>query len=246
MKRSNHFAPFGIKIYKNRWHLLSAFALILLPFLFVAFVLPLNLAEKLWFLQQLSLSALRLFAAYAISAILSIVLALFLSRGKIGNFFLPIFDVMQSFPTFAMLPLVVYWFGASNITVIIFLVVTIIWPMLFAVISSQKLVKEELEESAHVFGARGWKKLLYFDMPIIYPGFITGSIVGLGEGWEAAVGGEIIVGMKSGGLGAFFAQNSTNGHIVIFGVLALLLFIFTVNKLLWLPLLEKSHKLLAE
>jgi hypothetical protein len=60
------------------------------------------------------------------------------------------------------------------------------------------------------------------------------------------VGAEIIVGLQSGGLGAFFNNNSESGHLVIFGVLALLLFVFALNKLLWLPLLEKSHRLLAE
>ncbi|MBI2637797.1 MAG: ATP-binding cassette domain-containing protein [Candidatus Sungbacteria bacterium] len=34
--------------------------------------------------------------------------------------------------------------------------------------------------------------MLYFTVPVAFPGLITGSIVGLGEGWEAIVGAEII------------------------------------------------------
>lgn len=245
MKRTKHFAPFGIKIYKNKLHLVIALSLVILPFLFVAFVLPLSLDEKQLFLRQLIMSSWRLFVAYIISGALALVLAILFSRGKIGNIFLPIFDVLQSFPTFAMLPLAVYWLGPGNLTVILFLVITIVWPMLFAIISSQKIIREDWEEAATIYGATGWKRLIHFSLPISYPGFITGSIVGLGEGWEALVGSEIIVGLH-GGLGQFFESNGTDGRIVIFGVLALLMFIFSLNKLLWLPLLEKSHKSLQE
>src|SRR2546423_1203642 len=135
MHKTKHFAPFGIKIYHNKLHLLLTLSLVVLPFLFIAVGLPLNSDQKLLFLNQLIVSFGRLVIAYIISGALALLLALFLSRGRVGNVFLPIFDVMQSFPTFAMLPLAVYWLGAGNITVILFLVITIIWPMLFAIIS---------------------------------------------------------------------------------------------------------------
>ncbi len=238
--------PYYLKIYNGRWHIVFTLAIVLLPFLFVAFVLPFSIEEKKVFVYDLLFSSFRLIVAYVISVFLAILFALFLSRGKIGDFFLPLFDVMQSFPTFAMLPLVVKYFGAGNITVIIFLVVTIIWPLLFAIISAQKLVKEEWNEAATIFGAKGWRRLLYYSLPLSYPGLITGSIVGLGEGWEAVVGAEIIVGLQQNGLGSFFNSNSDSSSVVLFGVFALLLCIFVLNKFIWLPLLHKSHSLLTE
>lgn len=233
-------------IYRKRIHLIITFAIILLPFLFIAFALPFSVEEKKIFAIDLFFSSFRLIIAYVISVVLAMLFALFLTHGKIGNFFLPFFDVMQSFPTFAMLPLVVRYFGVSNTTVIIFLVVTVIWPVLFGVISAQKLVKEEWNEASKIFGARGWKHLIYYALPLSYPGLITGSIVGLGEGWEAVVGAEIIVGLQRDGLGSFFSANSASTTIVLFGVFALLLCIFVLNKFVWLPLLEKSHRMLAE
>jgi ABC-type nitrate/sulfonate/bicarbonate transport system permease component len=235
-----------LKIYRRRSHVAITLAIVLLPFLFILFALPLSAADKKVFIDDLLSSAGRLFVAYGISVVLAIILALFLTRGKIGAFFLPFFDVMQSFPTFAMLPLVVRVFGAGNTTVIIFLVVTIIWPVLFAIISAQKLVKDEWNEAADIYGATGWKRLVYYYLPLSYPGLIIGSIVGLGEGWEAVVGAEIIVGLQSEGLGKFFDANGGSASIVLFGVFALLLCIFVMNKLIWLPLLDRSHKLLSE
>lgn len=235
-----------LKIYHKRWHVLATLLIVLLPFLFVAFVLPLTVEQKKAFTGDLLISTVRLGVGYVISVFLATLFALFLTRGKIGAFFLPFFDVMQSFPTFAALPLVMRYFGASNTTVIIFLVVTIIWPVLFAIISAQKLVKDEWNEAADIYGAKGWRRILYYYLPLSYPGLIVGSIVGLGEGWEAVVGAEIIVGIQSGGLGSFFNRNGDSTSIVLFGVFALLLCIFVLNKLIWLPLLEKSHKLLTE
>lgn len=247
MQRNHaHHSPFGFRIYRKRIHLLVTFLVIALPFLFLAFVAPIAHLDRSAFLSDLAISTIRLAIAYVIALALAIICGLSLSHGRVGNFFLPVFDVLQSFPTFAMLPLVVYWFGKSDTTVIIFLVVTLIWPMLFAIISALKLVHPDWEEAATVFGATGWKRLVYFALPVAFPGVVTGSIIGLGEGWEAVVGAEIIVGFHGNGLGSFFNQHGTSTGVVLFGVTALLLFIFSLNKLVWLPLLEQSHKRLTD
>ena len=235
-----------VRIYKKRWHLLLTMFVVALPFLFVWFFVPDTVINRRDFSLDLLYSTIRLIIAFFISVVLAIVLGLSLSKGKLGDFFLPVFDVLQSFPSFAVLPLAVHYFGKSDLTVISFLVITIIWPVLFAVISSLKLVKAEWEEAAQIYGATGVKRFFHFALPLSYPGLITGSIVGLGEGWEAVVGAEIIVGLGNHGLGNFFLEHGETGKVALFGVFALLLFIFAMNKIIWLPLLEKSHKLLSE
>ena len=221
------------------------FIVVILPVLFSLVILPLSHINAGTFLKDLGISALRLIIAYAISLFVALAAALLLIEGRLGAFFLPLFDVLQSFPSFALLPLIILWFGKSDLTVITFLVVTIIWPLLFAIISSMKTVREDWEEAATVFGARGWKRLAYFSLPISYPGIVTGSIVSLGDGWDSVIGAEIIVGLQAAGLGNFFTQAGST-QLILFGVLAMLLFIFAINKILWLPLLEKSHRLLTE
>ncbi len=234
-----------VKVYTHRLHIVITLIVVALPFFGFLFFVPSSAVHKRMFLESLGASSIRLLVAYFISVMLIIPLAL-LSRGRLGKIFLPFFDVMQSFPSFAMLPLVVKVLGASDATVIFFLIVTIMWPMLFAVISSQKLIREDWEEAATIFGATGWKRFTKFLLPISYPGIVTGSIVGLGEGWEAVVGAEIIAGLKQQGLGTFFSTNSESTTAILFGVTALLLFILSLNKIIWLPLLERSHQLLTE
>lgn len=231
----------GLTIYKKRWHLAVTFLIILLPFLFILVFSQFTGVAARQVFMDLGASFMRVIIAYFISLVAGVFLALLLGQGKIGAFFLPVFDVLQSFPSFALLPLFTLWFGIGNVAAIFFLVITIIWPIVFATLSSIRMVRKDLEEAAFIFGARGIKKLFAFTVPVALPGLVTGSIVGLGEGWEAIVGAEII-GITPG-IGGFLNSASVRGDIPVlaFGIMALLLLLFSFNKLVWLPLLKRSH-----
>ena len=233
--------PHRIKIYKKRWHLVVTFVVIVLPFFFIAAFSRITGVEATSIFADLGRSAFRMAIAYAITVVLALFLSIVFGQGKIGNFFLPVFDVLQNFPSFALLPLFTLWFGPGNFSVIVFLVITIIWPILFSILSSIHMVRKDLEEAAYIFGARGWKKIWAFTIPNVFPGLMTGSLVGLGDGWEAVVGAEII-GLTPG-IGKFLGDASAaeNIRVLAFGIIALLLFIFTLNKLIFLPLLKRSQ-----
>ena len=228
--------------YARRWHVLFAFSLIILPIgFFLVFSKIAHIATADLF-ADITISLFRVFVAYIIAAGLAWLCSILFYRGRASTIALPIFDVMQSIPTFAALPLAVLFWGKTNFTVIFFLVLTIIWPILFSITSSLKLIKSDYHEAVEVYGLRGWKRVRIFLWPASIPGLITGSIVGLGEAWEALVATEIIVGMGTG-LGSFFQHFSSNPKITAFGILGVLLLVFSINKLIWLPLLEKSHSL---
>ena len=231
--------------YKNRLHLLITLVFVIMPFLFILIFSKLAHLTSGQLFKDLSVSFLRILIAYIIAAILAWLLAAAFYKGKRAIVALPVFDVLQSFPTFAILPLATYFWGASNFTIIFFLILTIIWPILFSIISSLKLIKKDWEEAVEISRIKGFSYIKLFVWPASIPGLITGSIVGLGEGWEALVATEIIVDIQSG-LGSFFQSVSTNLSLTAFGIFGLLLIIFVINKLLWLPLLEKSHRKMEE
>lgn len=233
------------RIYQSRTHLLVTLFFIALPFLFFLLFSNLSHIATGRLFEDIFISITRLVVAYFIAVFLGWICAVSFFRGKRAIIALPIFDVLQSFPTFAALPLASYFLGVSNTTVIIFLVVTIIWPIFFSIISSLKLLQRDWEEAVEISGLSGWNYISRFLWPASITGLITGSIIGLGEGWEALVATEIIVGIKSG-LGSFFDQFSKNAWVTAFGILGLLLIIFSINKLVWIPLLEMSHKRMEE
>jgi ABC-type nitrate/sulfonate/bicarbonate transport system permease component len=234
-----------IKIYKTRWHLIATLIIVAIPFIFLLLFSQFADIDAVILFKDIGVSFFRLFIAYIIAVVLAWICAVLFHKGKRAAIALPIFDVLQSFPTFAALPIAVYFWGATNFTVIFFLVITIVWPIFFSVISSLRLAKRDWEEAAEIYHLRGLIYIKKFLLPISVPGLITGTIVGLGEGWEALVATEIIIKIKSG-LGNFFQNVSSNTTITIFGILGLLLLIFSINKLIWLPLLNRSHKLMEE
>ncbi len=234
-----------LKIYESRLHLFVTLAVIIAPFLFLLIFSRLThiAAGKLW--SDISVSFFRIFIAYLIAAALGWLAAVSFYKGRRAAVALPIFDVLQSFPTFAALPLATFFWGPSNFTIIFFLVITIIWPLFFSIIGSLKLVRRDWEEVAEIASLRGWRYVRHFLWPVSITGLITGSIIGLGEGWEALVATEIIVNANAG-LGRFFGFFANNTNITAFGILGFLVLIFSINKLIWLPLMEWSHKRMGE
>ena len=240
---SHHVRHMGIGtgIYKSLGHLVVTIIIVVLPFLFFLLFSRAAALSTGELFADVFISVGRLFFAYVVAAALGWLFAVSVYRGKISAVALPVFDVLQSFPTFALLPLVTLAWGKSELTIIFFLVITIIWPVFFTVVSQLKLLKSEWQEAVQISGLSGRHYLKYYLWPASLPGLITGSIIGLGEGWEALVATEIIVNHPIG-LGSFFQNYSQSPYITGFGIFGLLLLIFCVNKLIWLPLLDWSHK----
>jgi ABC-type nitrate/sulfonate/bicarbonate transport system permease component len=234
-----------LKIYPSKKHLVITFLFIVMPFVFLLFFSRFaNIDAKTMF-KDFFISLWRLLVAYIIAAFIGWLFAVFFYHGRPSKIALPLFDVLQSFPTFAALPIATLFWGVSNLTVIVFLVMTIIWPIFFSIISSLKLIRKDWQESAQIYQLSGFNYFKFFLLPISIPGLVTGSIIGLGEGWEALVATEIIVGINSG-LGQFFDSFSNNVVITTLGIFGLLLLIFSINKIIWLPLLDWSHEMMED
>lgn len=237
-----------IKIYQPPLHSLH-FAVtlffVVLPFLALLLFSRLAHIASGRLLLDVLISSWRMLVAYLIAVILGWIFAVAFYRGKKATIALPFFDVLQSFPSFALLPLVIFTWGTSSYTVIFFLVLAIIWPIFFSIISSLKLIRQDWQEVAEIFDVKGIMYIKKFLIPVSFPGLITGSIVGLGDGWEVLIATEIIVGMRTG-IGNFFQSFSHNPTVTVFGILGFLLFVFTINKFVWLKLLEWSHRKMEE
>ena len=194
-------------------------------------------------------SLARTSVAYVIALVLALILASVITAGRvIENLSLPIFDVLQSFPSFALFPvLVVALAHYPEVVIDAVLVITMIWPILFAVIGGLKNRREDLEEAATIFGAHGFKRLRSFTLPELLPAIVNGSIVAWGNAWEFIIGAELLVHVNSGVghyLGAVGAAHQ-NGLLAV-GILALMFALFVVNKLVWLPLLKRSTEYQTE
>lgn len=232
-------------IYRSRLHLLATVFLLILPFAFFLFFARVTAISSPELFANIGISLVRLFVAYVIALTLAWTCAILFYQGRRAVVALPLFDVFQSFPTFAALPLATVFLGPSHTTVIFFLVITIVWPIFFSIIGSLHMIKHDWREAIEMSQLSGLSYLKMFLLPITIPGLVTGSVIGLGEAWEALIATEIIVGTKTG-LGSFFNLFSHNPRMTTFGILGFLILIFSINKLIWAPLLEWSHTKMDE
>lgn len=231
---------------KHRRVHLTSLIVLAVTFLVFAALLRVPLDQK-GFLMGFAVSLFRVSVAYLISLGLALALGLLaVSHSVVEAALVPILDVAQSFPSYALLPLLVLYFGRTSVAVIVILVVAMIWPILFNVIAAIKEQRQDQSEAAIVFGAIGWRYLLHFRWPMLRPAVITGSIISWGEAWDTIVGAEIIA--AAGGAGYYLGILSQAGRSSLLGmaIVYYLLLIFVLNQLIWLPLLHHYTKYQAE
>lgn len=188
----------------------------------------------------------RLALAYGIALVLGVSIALLVGWSPFADALFPIFDILQNIPSFALIPFFIYFFGLTDIMVILFAVSSIVWPILFAILTAIKSAHQDLSDAATIFGARGLRRIPFYLAPLSFPAMLTGSIVGIAIGWESVIGAEIIVNIS--GFGSFIKTAGTSGinQATIAGMLVILIIVFVVNRMVWAPLLAESAKRYAE
>ncbi len=191
-------------------------------------------------------TAYRLALAYGIALILGVSIALLVGWSPFSDILFPFFDVLQNIPSFALIPILIYFFGFTGEMIVFFAVSSIIWPILFSVLTAIKSAHTDLNDAATIFGARGLRRIRYYLAPLSFPAILTGSIVGIAIGWEAVIGAEIITSVA--GFGDFIKEAGTSGmsQAMIAGMFAILIIVFTLNRLVWAPLLAESARRYAE
>ena len=185
----------------------------------------------------LATSCVRLFIGYSVSLFIGVMAALLIGWSKYTNAFLPVLDVLQNVPSFALIPVFYMLFGYTDVMVVIFTATAVVWPILFYTLSAIRAAREDLNDAATIFGATGIKRLIHYLVPLSLPAIVTGSIVGISIGWEAVIGVEIIGNI--GGIGTFLTHTDTSSAntTLTVGIIAILCLVFIINRLLWTPLL---------
>lgn len=190
---------------------------------------------------DLGLSVWRLAASYAVSLVVGVALALAVGSSPRGERFLPLFDVLQNVPSFALIPLFAAALGFSDGMIVAFAATAIVWPITFYVASALRGAKQEENDAATVFGATGWRRTWDYLLPLSFPAIVTGSIVGVSIGWEAVIGAEIIGNQR--GIGSFLNAAGERGQhgLLAAGIVALLVVVFVASRVVWMPLLKQAR-----
>jgi NitT/TauT family transport system permease protein len=201
----------------------------------------------------LFLSYLRLAAAYLITMMWTIPVAIKIAHHPRFNHFMFLFQTFAAIPATAFFPFAIavinYVPGGFEFLSILLILTGMQWYLLFNLIGGLHSMPANIEETARAFRATRGQYIRKVLFPSIYPSFITGSITGWGGGWNALIVAEyLVLGNKTYavlGIGSLLDRASYdvgNTVLVLLLVGIMSLVIVMINRLIWRQIYKKVVK----
>ncbi len=183
----------------------------------------------------------RVLQGYAAALILAIPLGLVIGALPIlDKLTAPLIVFCRSVATLSLLPLVIVWFGAGELTKVVLIGYGCFWVMLSNVIAGVKYVDPTLIRAARTFGVNGIELYRRVALPAALPRMFAGARMALGVGFMVIVGAEMIGTIQ--GLGALIMEARTfyRSEITILGMLIIGVLGFVIST----GLASLEHRLL--
>lgn len=164
----------------------------------------------------------RILQGYIAAVVLAIPLGLLIgAMPTLDKMFAPAIVFFRSIATLSLLPLVIVWFGAGELTKIILIGYGCFWVMLSNVIAGVKYVDPILLRAGRSFGLKDVELYRQVVLPAALPRIFAGARMALGVGFMVIVGAEMIGTIE--GLGALIMEARTfyKSEITIIGMLVI-------------------------
>ena len=198
----------------------------------------------------------RIALAYALAVVVAIPLALLAERSQaVESLLLPVYDVLESVPNLAVLPVLVVFFLQFDFldgAAVTILFLNMLWSIVFALVGGLKVIPKDVKFAAHIFGLRGFSYIRKLILPAIFPQFVTGSILAVASGWNIIIVAEALhvyapPGASHGdlfGIGSLLVSTSAQGdsaaYLLVFVVMIGIIALF--NFFVWQRLLTYSQR----
>lgn len=197
---------------------------------------------------------MRMFSAYMLSLLLSIIIGVAMARNKyVESFLLPILDVLQSIPILGFFPIALILLiqavpGELGVELaIIFLITTsMIWNMIFGVYSSIKSLDPSIYDLMKVYKFNPVISFFRIYIPASIKAIVANSIISWAGGWFFITSSEIIATgtteIKVLGIGTYILDSFVKGDIekMYIGIVVLVLSVLATYIFLWNPMFEET------
>ncbi len=151
-------------------------------------------------LDHMSTSLLRVGYGLVFGIVLGLGLALITGLSRLGeNIFDANMEVLNAIPNFALVPLLIVWFGISEVPKILLITLAVAVSIYINTFSAIRSVDAGLVEAARSFGAGRTEMIYRVIIPGSLPGFLVGLRLALTASWLALIFAETINAKK--GLG---------------------------------------------
>lgn len=157
---------------------------------------------------------------FAVLAALVFSLVMVASR-RLSAIIDPPLEFLRQIPPLALIPLMMLWLGIDEVQKVSVIILACFFPIFLGFRGGFAQVDPKLIEVGKAAGFTRAQILRRIAIPGALPGIIVGLRLGLGYGWRALVGAELIA--SSAGLGYMIldAQDLARTDIVIVGVLVI-------------------------
>jgi NitT/TauT family transport system permease protein len=118
-------------------------------------------------------------------------------------------SIAHPLPGIALLPLIILWFGAGEISIIVIIVHSVVWPLVLNLLAGFKSIPEIYKQVGHNYGLNSFEIIRYIMLPASLPYFLTGMKIAWARSWRALISAEMVFGAAGGkgGLGWFIFKN---------------------------------------
>ena len=161
----------------------------------------------------------RVGGGFALALVSALVISIFVSNSKIFAAIIePPLEFLRQLPPLALIPLMLLWLGIGEAQKLGIIVMASFFPIYLGFRGGFAQVDPKLIEVGRAAGFTRLALLRRIALPAALPSIITGLRLGLGYGWRALVGAELIA--SSAGLGYLIldAQDLARTDIVLVGV----------------------------
>jgi NitT/TauT family transport system permease protein len=207
-------------------------------------------------IAAMAASFARLLIAFAIAFVLSIPIAILITRNRITErILLPIFDVMQSVPVLAFFPVIIIVFvryQLLNEAAIFILFVTMIWSIVFPLVGGLHTIPDDIKNMARVFKIKGWDYLKNVLLPAMVPFLVVGSLLAWAQAWNIIIVAEVLetyipngnAGQNLFGIGSMLVNASASSQSLTFfyALVTLIVTIIIMNFFVWQKLLRYAER----
>ena len=152
------------------------------------------------FWARIAFSLARIVGGFALGAVFGALGALASVRWRaIEELLSPVMALAKSVPVASITVLALIWLRASNLAVLVVLLVVL--PLVYEnTVQGLRATSRSLDEAANLFRLQSFRRLRFFVMPQLFPYLRAALVTALGMGWKAGVAAEVI-GIPAGSLG---------------------------------------------
>jgi NitT/TauT family transport system permease protein len=177
-------------------------------------------------------SLVRLAAGLAIGMAVGIPLGLVSGRNRpVEEFITPLLSALYPVPKAALMPIIMLWFGAGDLSKILVIVLSVSLPLVYHAQQGARAVDEKMIWSAQAIGCSSLRRLLIVILPAALPEILTGTRVAIVIGVIVTITSEMIV--RQSGLGNYLFTALDMGQYAL--TYAVILIVAVIGFLLdWL------------